>query len=121
MEAKFYVCPVVWEFETGLTVAIFLDRDKAEEVARAVPEAPAGGWKIFPMMELEFLAWLREQRAQGISQMLLNPEVRPDKRTLGGAYRIELSEWLLDSGKTLEFLRQLVTIHEAGEDSTTSP
>jgi hypothetical protein len=111
MKARFYACPVVWDKEDGQHVALFLDREVGEAVLNSVPPPPQGEWKLFPMNELEVLGWLREQRASGITGLMLNPTPNFDKPATAAVYVADLPR-LLDSGKTLELLRELAQIEE---------
>jgi hypothetical protein len=113
LQARFLACPVVWEYRDGLAVAVFLDRARAEAVVRAAPDPPEGGWRLFPMNELELLGWLRQQRAQGVSLLLLDPEINAHDPSTAATYVIDLPG-LLGTGKTLELFRRLADIHEAG-------
>ena len=116
MEAKYFVCPVVWKHEGELSVAVFLDRGQGETVTRAAPDPPQGGWQLFPMNELELLAWLREQRAQGVAQLLLNASLNSEDPSKLAGHVVNLPA-LLDSGKTLELFRHLAGLHEKGGES----
>jgi hypothetical protein len=120
VKARFLVCPLVWTLKQGDTVAVFLDRDRAEAVVRSVPDPPEGGWRLFPMNELEVLAWLREQRALAVSRLWVDCEANPHDPSKRGGYLINLSQ-LLDRGKTLGLLRRLAANHEAGEPGTDVP
>jgi hypothetical protein len=113
VKARFFASPLVWDPKEGQAVAVFLDRDKAESVSRAAPNPPEEGWKVFPMNELELLAWLREKREDGISRLLLDPEINPDNPSTMGGYQLDLAE-LLDSGKTLSLFQGLADAFEAG-------
>jgi hypothetical protein len=113
VEARFLVCPIVWNLRGGMAVALFLDPKKGEAVIRSAPSPPEGGWRLFPMSELEVLAWIREQQAEGISLLLLDPELHPGDPSKMGGYILQLAD-LQDSGKTLALLRELANSREAG-------
>jgi hypothetical protein len=104
---------VVWNLKGGEAVAVFLDRDQGEALLRVTPRPPQGGWRLVALNELELLAWLREKRADGVSQLLLNATVNADPPATMGCYVVELSG-LLDSGNTLALFRQLADSHDTG-------
>jgi hypothetical protein len=101
---RFLACPLVWPLEGGDAVAVFLDRDRGEAVVQSIPGAPEGGWRLFPMNALELLAWLRDQRARGVTQLLVDPDTT-------GSCVFDLVD-LLDRGRTLGPFRLLADLHE---------
>jgi hypothetical protein len=109
---RFLVSPIVWNLEAGKTIAIFIDPKRAEAILRALPAPPNDPWRTCPMNELEVLAWLREQRRNKVSRVMLDPELSPGNSRCMEGYSLDLAE-LLDSGKTLQALRLWADCREA--------
>jgi hypothetical protein len=101
----FFVLPLVLNMKGGPAVAVFAERhrSRAEAIAKAAPRPPEGGWKVLPKSGLELLAWLKEQQAEGVRQVLASPEPNPDGSTVGG-YVLEDLAQLLNSGRALAVL-----------------
>jgi hypothetical protein len=93
-------------------VAVFTERhrSRAEAIAKATPNPPEGGWKVSPKSGLELLAWLKEQQADRVRQLLLDPDTDPDDGTLKG-YSLDLAQ-LLNSGRTLALFNSLASLPE---------
>jgi hypothetical protein len=62
------------------------------------------------MSGLELLAWLKEQQAEGVRQLLLDPEADPDDGT-GSGYGLDLAH-LLNSGRALALFNSLASLPE---------
>jgi hypothetical protein len=112
LKKRFLAGPLAWENQDRKAAVVFLDRKNAEAIMRAAPHLQEGGWWLTPMDEVELLVWLRRQRANGVADLMLDPEITPDDPSTMEGCMINLSE-LLDSGKTLEVFRGLADMSEA--------
>jgi hypothetical protein len=117
----FLVSPLVWNTPAGKAVAVFQERyhPRAEAILKSAPQAPSGAWKLFRMIGLELLAWLREQHAGGVRRLLLDPGFADEAGPDITGYSLDLSE-LLASGKTLALLEALANLrpNEPASDDT---